>query len=70
VDGAFLLPVEIEEEAYRSIPDGAEIEVDIDAGTVADHTSGRTHRIKPFPGIIAEIIRAGGIFNYRGDGAA
>lgn len=64
VDGAFLLPVEIEQDAYEGISDGDRISVDIDNNTVTDHTTSKSYPIKPFPGIIRDIIDAGGLFGY------
>ena len=62
VDGAFLLPIEVSEGVYRSISDGDELDVDVDAGTIANITTGQRHAIAPFPEIILRIIRAGGLF--------
>ena len=62
VDGAFLLPVEVDEPVYRSISDGDELDVDIDAGAISNLTTGQTHAIRPFPDIVLKIIRAGGLF--------
>jgi 3-isopropylmalate/(R)-2-methylmalate dehydratase small subunit len=64
VDGAFLLPIEIGPDAYGSISDGDSISVDIDGGTLTDHTISKSFPIKPFPGIIRKIIDAGGLFGY------
>ena len=62
VDGAFLLPVEVDEAVYRSISDGDELDVDIDAGAISNLTTGQRHAIRPFPDIVLKIIRAGGLF--------
>ena len=64
VDGAFLLPIEIEQTAYGEISDGDSISVDIDNHTVTNHTTSKSYPIKPFPGIIRDIIDAGGLFGY------
>lgn len=65
VDGAFLLPIEIDEEAYSAISDADELDVDIEAGVIRNTTRGQTYRIKPFPDIVGKIIAAGGLFRYR-----
>ena len=62
VDGAFLLPVEVGEDVYGSISDGDELDVDVDAGTVTNATTGAVHRMRPFPEVVLKIIRAGGLF--------
>lgn len=64
VDGAFLLPVEIGQDAYDGISDGDQISIDVDANTVANHTTDTSYMIRPFPDIIRDIINAGGLFGY------
>lgn len=64
VDGAFLLPIEIGRDAYEGISDGDDITLDTGTNTVANNTTGRSYPIKPFPGIIRDIIDAGGLFRY------
>ncbi len=64
VDGAFLLPVEIGRDAYDGISDGDQISVDLEAGKVTNHTASESYAIRPFPGIIRDIIDAGGLFGY------
>lgn len=64
VDGAFLLPVEIYPDAYQGISDGDTITLDTNAGTITNDTTKKSYRIKPFPGIIRDIINAGGLFGY------
>ncbi len=64
VDGAFLLPIEIGRDAYEGISDGDDITLDTGTNTVTNNTTGRSYPIKPFPGIIRDIIDAGGLFRY------
>jgi 3-isopropylmalate/(R)-2-methylmalate dehydratase small subunit len=64
VDGAYLLPVEITQEAFESISDGDDLEVDLASRRVINHTRGAEHAIAPVPEIISAIIEAGGIFKY------
>ena len=70
VDGAFLLPIEVGEDVYRSISDGDELDVDVDAGTVSNVTTGAVHRMRPFPDVVLKIIRAGGLFKVDLDALA
>ena len=70
VDGAFLLPIEVCEDVYRSISDGDELDVDVDAGTVSNVTTGAVHRMRPFPDVVLKIIRAGGLFKVDLDALA
>ena len=67
VDGAFLLPVEIDQNTYQSITDGDKITLDINSGTITNNTKHETYKIKPFSDIIAKIISAGGLFKYTSD---
>ncbi len=67
VDGAFLLPIEVDGETYRRISDGDELEIDTDAGSIRNATTGRSHKMRPFPDIIARIIEAGGLFKFTPD---
>ena len=64
VDGAFLLPVEIDQHTYNEISDGDDIQVDITSNKVMNNTTKKTYSIKPFPDIIRDIIDAGGLFGY------
>ena len=65
VDGAYLLPVEISYDAYRSIRDGDDLEIDMQARTVSNITRDSQHEIAPIPDIITGIIEAGGLFRYK-----
>ena len=65
VDGAFLLPIEIDERTYRSISGGDEIEIDTDQNVITDITRHKTYPIRPFPEIIGKIIAAGGLFRFK-----
>ncbi len=65
VDGAFLLPIEIDENAYKDISDTDSLEVDISKNEIKNLTKNKTYAIKPFPELIGKIIEAGGLFNYK-----
>ncbi len=64
VDGAHLLPIEIEKDAYENISDKDQLEIDIQHGEVRNITKNKTYKMKPFPELIRKIIDAGGILNY------
>jgi len=64
VDGAHLLPVEIDRDAYENIGDKDELEIDVSKGEVKNITKNRTYKMKPFPELIRKIIEAGGLLNY------
>lgn len=64
VDGAFLLPIEIDEQTYKKISDGDEIEVDTQKNEIKNITKNEVYRMKPFSDIVSKIIAAGGLFKY------
>ncbi len=65
VDGAFLLPIEIDEDAYKRISDGDELEITIEKNEIKNLTKNQTYAMKPFSEIISKIISAGGLFKYK-----
>jgi len=65
VDGAFLLPIEIGEDAYTGISDGDELEVNTEKNEIKNLTKNQTYSMKPFSEIISKIIAAGGLFKYK-----
>ncbi|HXV66289.1 MAG TPA: 3-isopropylmalate dehydratase small subunit [Nitrosopumilaceae archaeon] len=64
VDGAFLLPIEIGEDAYKDIANGDEIEIDITTNEINNLTKDKKYKMKPFSEIIGKIIAAGGLFKF------
>lgn len=64
VDGAHLLPIEIEKDAYENISDKDQLEIDISKGEIKNITKDKTYTMKPFPELIKKIIEAGGLLNY------
>jgi len=67
VDGAFLLPIEIDEDAYKGISDGDEIEINTEKNEIKNLTKNQSYSMKPFSEIISKIIAAGGLFKYKHD---
>ena len=65
VDGAFLLPIEIDEDAYKSISNGDQLEINIEKNTVKNLTKNKEYKMKPFSELIGKIIAAGGLFKYK-----
>ncbi len=64
VDGAHLLPIEIEKDAYENISDKDQLEIDISKGEIKNITKNKSYTMKPFPELIKKIIKAGGLLNY------
>lgn len=67
VDGAFLLPIEIDEQTYKSISDGDELEIDTENNSITNITKNESYSMKPFSEIIGKIIAAGGLFKFKPD---
>lgn len=65
VDGAFLLPIEIDESTYNNISNGDSLEIDISKNEIRNLTKNQTYTMKPFSELIGKIIAAGGLFNYK-----
>jgi len=61
---AIILPI-ISENAYKSISDGDELEVNIEKNEIKNITKNQNYSIKPFSEIIGKIIAAGGLFKYK-----
>ncbi|TBR07291.1 MAG: 3-isopropylmalate dehydratase small subunit [Candidatus Nitrosotenuis sp.] len=67
VDGAFLLPIEIDETAYRKISENDQLEINTQKNEIKNLTKNETYSMKPFSDIISKIIAAGGLFKYKPD---
>ena len=65
VDGAFLLPIEVDEKTYQSISNGDELEIDTKNNSISNITKNETYSMKPFSEIIGKIIEAGGLFKFK-----
>ena len=65
VDGAFLLPIEIDEKTYQTISNNDELEINIEKNEIKNISKNETYSMKPFSEIIAKIISAGGLFKYK-----
>lgn len=65
VDGAFLLPIEIDDVAYRDIANGDELEINTEKNEIKNLTKNKTYQMKPFSEIIGKIIAAGGLFKFK-----
>ncbi len=65
VDGAFLLPIEIDDITYQKISNSDQLEVNIEKNEIKNLTKNEVYSMKPFSEIIAKIIAAGGLFKYK-----
>jgi 3-isopropylmalate/(R)-2-methylmalate dehydratase small subunit len=64
VDGAFLLPIEIDEDTLKDVSEGDELEINIDNNEIKNLTKNKTYQMKPFSELIGKIIAAGGLFKF------
>ncbi len=65
VDGAFLLPIEIDDESFQSISTGDELEINTENNEIKNLTKNQNYKMKPFSEIISKIIAAGGLFKFK-----
>ncbi len=63
VNGGYLLPLETPQRLVDKLTTGSEVEVDVEKGLLRDIASGTEYKINPL-GDVAEIVSAGGLFNY------
>lgn len=57
------LPILVCDELHGAVEDGAEIEVDLEAGQIR-LGDGRTFQVEPLPEFVLNIVRAGGIIPW------
>ena len=65
VDGAYLLPIEIDEKTYSRISEKDELEISTSENQIKNITKKEKYPMKPFPDLISKIIEAGGLFKYK-----
>ena len=65
IDGGYLLPIEITESTVDKISDRDEVEIDIKHNKIANLTTSEFYTMKPFPELIAKIVEAGGLMNFK-----
>jgi 3-isopropylmalate/(R)-2-methylmalate dehydratase small subunit len=65
VDGGYLLPIEVDEGTFKKISDGDELEIDLGHNAIANLTRNERYAMKPFPELVARIVEAGGLMNFK-----
>jgi 3-isopropylmalate/(R)-2-methylmalate dehydratase small subunit len=63
VNGGYLVPCESVERLVSQVRTGDDVEINVDTNTLTNHTTGKTHQLKPL-GDVKPIIDAGGVFAY------
>jgi len=67
VDGGYLLPIEVDEPTFKKISDKDELEIDLARNKITDLTKNEHYSMKPFPELVARIVEAGGLLNFKPD---
>ena len=67
VDGGYLLPIEVEPETIKRISDGDRLEVDLSKNRISNKTKNEEYEMRPLQELIAKIVEAGGLLNYKRD---
>src|SRR5215211_7665405 len=65
VDGGYLLPIEIDESTVEKISDRDELEINLEQNRITNLTKKEHYPMKPFPELIAKIVEAGGLMNFK-----
>jgi 3-isopropylmalate/(R)-2-methylmalate dehydratase small subunit len=65
VDGGYLLPIEIDESTVKKISDNDKLEINLAQNRITNMTKNEQYSMKPFPELIAKIVEAGGLMNFK-----
>jgi 3-isopropylmalate/(R)-2-methylmalate dehydratase small subunit len=65
VDGGYLLPIEVEEDIIKRIADNDYLDIDINQNKITNLSKNESYVMKSFPPLIAKIVDAGGLMNYK-----
>lgn len=65
VDGGYLLPIEVDDSTIKKISDNDDLEIDLAQNKIINITKKEQYSMKPFPELIAKIVEAGGLMNYK-----
>ena len=60
-----MLPIEIDESTVKRISDKDKLEINLTQNKITNITKNEQYRMKPFPELIAKIVEAGGLMNYK-----
>jgi 3-isopropylmalate/(R)-2-methylmalate dehydratase small subunit len=63
VDGGFFIPFEFSGTLVNNIRTGDNLSINVATGTLTNHSSNQTFELQPL-GDVAEIVKAGNIFEY------
>jgi len=63
VDGGFFIPFESSDKLINNIRTGDNLTINVETGTLTNNSSNQTFKLQPL-GEVAEIVKAGNIFEY------
>ena len=63
VDGGFFIPFESPDQLINNIRTGDNLTINVETGTLTNNSSSHTFKLQPL-GEVAEIVKAGNIFEY------
>ena len=63
VDGGFFIPFESSDKLFNNIRTGDNLTVNVEVGVLTNNSSNQTFKLRPL-GEVAEIVKAGNIFEY------
>ena len=63
VDGGFFIPFESSNKLINNIRTGDNLTINVETGTLTNNSSNQTFKLQPL-GEVAEIVKAGNIFEY------
>ena len=63
VDGGFFIPFESSGKLIKNIRTGDNLTINVETGTLTNNSSNQTFKLQPL-GEVAEIVKAGNIFEY------
>jgi 3-isopropylmalate/(R)-2-methylmalate dehydratase small subunit len=55
----------VDEATFKKISDGDELEIDLGHNAIANLTRNERYAMKPFPELVARIVEAGGLMNFK-----
>ena len=60
-----MLPIEVDDSTIKKISDKDDLEIDLAQNKIINITKKEQYSMKPFPELIAKIVEAGGLMNYK-----
>jgi 3-isopropylmalate/(R)-2-methylmalate dehydratase small subunit len=65
IDGGHLLPIEVTADTVKKISNGDQLEITLSTNKIRNRTKNEEYEMRPLQDLIAKIVEAGGLLNYR-----